>query len=404
VNIALRVDLRTMMLTMACINLLFAAMLALVSLHAGMVRGTRQWALGMVLLGATYAAAGLLISTPPPAVMVMLAVALAVGLGLMYNGIEAFKGQPCSYRLTLALALWLAVQTYWFMVVKDDVQGRITANWLVFSLVNLACAHALFVRIAQPLRTACWLAGAAFLTLGGATMARVAVALLAPANTVHLFSSGRVSPTVFLVASLAQMALAFGLLLMINYRLASDLRQLAATDALTGLLNRGSLEKELSRQVALAERNGAALALAMIDVDHFKKINDGYGHPAGDEVLRQLAALMQSLARQGDVVGRYGGEEFCIVLPGTDAHAAAVLAERLRQRYADLRVPWDGAWLNGTVSIGIADVTAVGCAVMPLIAAADRALYQAKAAGRNRMVVLHADRAAGLAHAYPISA
>jgi diguanylate cyclase (GGDEF)-like protein len=404
VIVALRVDLRTMMLTMACINLLFAAMLALVSMHAGTVKGTRQWALGMVLLGTTYAAAGLLIATPPPAVMVILAMVLAVGLGLMYNGIEAFKGRPCSYRLTLALALWLAVQTFWFMVVKNDVQGRITANWLVYSLANLACARALFVRVAQPLRTAYWLAGASFLTIGGATMARVTVALFAPANTVHLFSSGRVSPTVFLVANLAQMALAFGLLLMIHYRLASDLRRLASTDALTGLLNRGSLELALSRQVALAERSGGALALMMIDVDHFKKINDGYGHPAGDEVLRQLAALLQSLARQGDAVGRYGGEEFCIVLPGTEAHEAALLAERLLQRYADLRVPWDGAWLEGTVSIGIADTTAVGCAVVPLIAAADRALYQAKAAGRNRMVVLHAGRAAGLTHAHPMRA
>ena len=403
-NIALRVDLRTMMLTMACINLLFAAMLALVSLHAGTVKGIRQWAFGMVLLGTTYAAAGLLVSTPPPVAMVILAMALGAGLGLQYNGIEAFKGQPCSYRLTFALALWLAMQTFWFMAVKNDVQGRIIANWLVFSLVNLACARALFIRVAQPLRTAYWLTGASFLILGGATLARVAGALFGPAHTVQLFSSGTISPTVFLVASLAQMALAFGLLLLINFRLASDLRQLAATDALTGLLNRGSIEKEMSRQVALAERSGCALALMMIDVDHFKRINDGYGHPAGDEVLRQLAALMQLLVRQSDAVGRYGGEEFCIVLPGTDAHGAAVLAERLLQRYADLRVPWNGAWLNSTVSIGIADTIAVGCAVAPLLAAADRALYQAKDGGRNRMVVLPAGRAQGQVLAHPMSA
>jgi diguanylate cyclase (GGDEF)-like protein len=403
VNIALRLDLRTMMLTMACINLLFAGMLALVSLHAGKVKGPRQWALGMVLLGMTYAAAGLLVSTPPPAVVVILAMVLGVGLGLMFNGIEAFKDQPCSYRLTLALGGWLAVQTFWFMVVKNDVQGRITANWLIFSLANLACARALFVRVAQPLRTAYWLAGTAFLALGGATMARVAGALFAPANTVHLFSAGKISPTVFLVASLAQMALAFGLLLMINYRLASDLRQLASIDGLTGLRNRGSIEQELVRQVAVAERSGHALALMMIDVDHFKRINDGYGHPAGDEVLRQLAALMQALVRQGDAVGRYGGEEFCIVMPCTDAHGAAILAERLLQRYADLRVPWNGQWLQGTVSIGIADTASCGNAVAPLIAAADVALYQAKHAGRNRMM-LHTVRAVAHMHVQQVRA
>ena len=150
-NIALRLDLRTMMLTMACINLLFAAMLGLVSLHAGTVKGARQWALGMVLLGTTYAAAGLLVSTPPPAVVVILAMALGLGLGLMFNGIEAFKDQSCSYRLTLALAGWMAVQTFWFMVVKNDVQGRITANWLLFSLVNLA--NRPYARVARHERT-----------------------------------------------------------------------------------------------------------------------------------------------------------------------------------------------------------------------------------------------------------
>jgi diguanylate cyclase (GGDEF)-like protein len=391
VNIALRLDLRTMMLTMACINLLFAAMLALVSLHSGKVKGARQWAVGMVLLGAGYSSAGLLVDTPPPAVMVIMAMGIGFGLGLMFNGIEAFKDQPCSYRLTLVLAIGMGVQTYWFLVVRNDVQGRITANWLVHSLVNLACARALFVRVAQPLRTAYWLAGASFLALGSATLVRVGAALFAPAHTVFLYGPGKISPGVFMVASLAQMALAFGLILMINYRLASDLRQLASTDALTGVLNRGSIEKELSRQVALADRSGAALALMMIDVDHFKRINDSHGHPAGDEVLRQLAVLLRSLVRQGDAVGRYGGEEFCIVLPGTSAPGAAVLAERLLQRYADLRVVWGGISLHGTVSIGIADVATSGHAVAPLVAAADRALYQAKDAGRNRVVLHTAD-------------
>lgn len=395
-NIALRLDLRTMMLTMACINLLFAAMLALVSLHSGKVKGARQWAVGMVLLGAGYSSAGLLVDTPPPAVMVIMAMGIGFGLGMMFNGIEAFKDQPCSYRLTLVLAIGMGVQTFWFLVVRNDVQGRITANWLVHSLVNLACARALFVRVAQPLRTAYWLAGASFLALGSATLVRVAAALFAPAHTVFLYAPGKISPGVFMVASLAQMALAFGLILMINYRLASDLRQLASTDALTGVLNRGSIEKELSRQVALADRSGAALALMMIDVDHFKRINDSHGHPAGDEVLRQLAALLRSLVRQGDAVGRYGGEEFCIVLPGTSAPGAAVLAERLLQRYADLRVVWGGISLNGTVSIGIADVATSGHAVAPLVAAADRALYQAKDAGRNRVVLHTAEEEAAL--------
>ncbi|MEO7496299.1 MAG: GGDEF domain-containing protein [Massilia sp.] len=384
-NIELHLDLRTVMVMMAGINLLFAALLALVALHADTVKGARQWAVGTLLLGVAYAAAGLLMSSPPAGILVTLAVILALGLGLMYNGIEAFEDKPCSYRLTIALAAWMALQTCWFTVVREDVQGRIAANWLVYSLVNLACARALFVRIAQPLRTAYWLAAASFLAIAAATMARAAVAIFSPANTVHLFATSTVNPSVFFVASLAQMSLSFALVLMINYRLANDLRQLASTDSLTGLLNRGSLENELSRLAARAERSGEALSVMMIDVDHVKHVNDRFGHPAGDEVLRRLAALMQSLIRRGDYLGRYGGEEFCIVLPGADADDAAALAERLRQRYADLRVKWEGAVLRGTVSIGIADAHACGAAVAPLMAAADRALYRAKEGGRNQV-------------------
>lgn len=386
-NFALRLDLRTMMLTMACINLLFAGLLALVSLHAGKVKGARHWAAGMVLLGTGYSSAGLLVDTPPAAVMVILAIGIGLGLGLMFNGIEAFKERPCSYRLTLAVGLLMGVQTFWFLVVRHDVQGRIIANWLVHSAVNLTCAGALFVRVPQPLRTAYWLTGAAFLMLGGATLARVAATLFAPASTVYLFAPGKISPAVFMVGSLAQMVLAIGLILMINYRMASDLRQRAATDALTGLLNRGSIDKELSRQLAVAQRSGAALALMMIDIDHFKRINDSHGHPAGDEVLRQLARLMQTLVRQGDAVGRYGGEEFCIVLPGTSAHEASALAARLLQQFAALRVHWNGAELGSTLSIGLADAAHCGNALAPLIGAADRALYRAKKTGRNRMVL-----------------
>lgn len=390
----MNLDLRTVMLMMAGVNLLFAGNLMLVGLHAGAVKGARQWALGHLCLGLSFAAAGFSLTSPPAWVIVLLATLIAVGLGLLYNGIEAFKGKRCNYALPLALAALMATQNIWFAVLHDDVQGRIAANWFVYSLVNAACARSLFVRIEQPLRTAYWLAAASFSFIALATAVRAADAVLSGAGAVRLFEPNAASSPAFFVAGMAQISLSFALALMINYRLADDLRRLAATDALTGLLNRGSLESEAARIAARAARTGENIALILIDVDYFKGVNDLHGHPAGDEVLRQLAVLMTTMIRRGDCLGRYGGEEFCIVLPATSEASAAVLAERLRQGYADLRVAWSGELLSGSVSIGVTDARLAGCDMAALVAAADAALYRAKNDGRNRVVLYSACLAA----------
>ncbi len=386
----LDLDLRTVMLMTAGVNLLFAGILMLVGRQAGAIKGVRQWALGDLCIGLSFAAAGFLPKPPSTWVIVLLATTVGVGLGLLYSGIEAFKGKRCNYTVPVALGALMAIQNIWFSVLHDDVQGRIAANWLVYSLVNAACAHRLFVRIEKPMRTAYWLAAASFAFMALATGARAAGAVLSAVSEVRLFEANTAGQSAFFLASMAQISLSFGLVLMINYRLADDLRRLAAIDALTGLLNRGSLESEAARLASRAARAGGNIALIMIDVDKFKGINDRYGHPAGDEVLRQLAALMTVMTRSGDCLGRYGGEEFCMVLPDTSEADAAVLAERLRQRYADLRVAWRGEMLSGSISIGVADARLAGVDMAAMASAADMALYRAKDDGRNRVVLYSA--------------
>jgi diguanylate cyclase (GGDEF)-like protein len=386
----LDLDLRTVMLMTAGVNLLFAGILMLVGRHAGAIKGARQWALGDLCIGLSFGAAGPLPEPPVTWVIVLLAMMVGAGIGLLYSGIEAFKGKRCNYTVPVALAALMAMQNIWFTVLHDDVQGRIAANWLVYSLVHAACAWNLFVRIEKPMRTAYWLAAASFAFVALATGARAADAVLSAVSEVRLFEANTASQSAFFVASMAQISLSFALVLLINYRLANDLRRLAAIDALTGLLNRGSLEGEAARLAARASRSGGNIALILIDVDNFKGVNDRYGHPAGDEVLRQLAALMTVMTRSGDCLGRYGGEEFCMVLPDTSEADAAVLAERLRQRYANLRVAWRGEMLSGSISIGVADARLAGVDMAAMVAAADKALYQAKGDGRNRVVLYSA--------------
>lgn len=389
-NLDLDLDLRTVMLMTAGVNLLFAGILMLVGRQAGAIKGAGQWALGDLCIGLSFAAAVLMPTPPSTWGIVLLAMMIGLGIGLLYSGIETFKGKRSNYTVPVALAALMAMQTIWFTVLHDDVQGRIAANWLVYSLVNAACARSLFVHIEKPMRTAYWLAAASFAFVALATGARAADAVLSAVGEARLFETNTASQSAFFVASMAQISLSFALVLMINYRLADDLRRLAAIDALTGVLNRGSLESEAARLAARAARTGGNIALIMIDVDKFKGVNDRHGHPAGDEVLRQLAALMTLMTRRGDCLGRYGGEEFCMVLPETSEADAAVLAERLRQRYADLRVAWRGEMLSGSISIGVADARLAGVDMAAMVAAADKALYRAKDDGRNRVVLYSA--------------
>jgi len=161
----------------------------------------------------------------------------------------------------------------------------------------------------------------------------------------------------------------------------------AATDGLTGLANRRSFDDELALEWRRAERVGDSLARVLIDLDNFKSINDGSGHQAGDAVLRRVAAILDSGARQVDLAARYGGEEFAVLAPETDLLGATKLAERLRADLEAARIALpDGGELALTASVGVA---VKGELERPeqLVAAADEALYEAKRAGKNRVVV-----------------
>ena len=165
-------------------------------------------------------------------------------------------------------------------------------------------------------------------------------------------------------------------------------QQLAAaarTDPKTGLLNATAWQREADAEVARAQRTNAPLALLLVDVDHFKRVNDSHGHLIGDEVLRALATELRQQVRESDVVGRFGGEEFTVLLPRTDDVGAYGIAERLRANAANLSVAAADARINVTVSIGVAVLGQHGNDLFELLAAADVALYRAKDAGRDQV-------------------
>jgi diguanylate cyclase (GGDEF)-like protein len=169
------------------------------------------------------------------------------------------------------------------------------------------------------------------------------------------------------------------------------LAEVSARDSLTGLYNRWYVLEKIESEINRSLRHGSPMALMMLDLDHFKSVNDTYGHVAGDQVLQSVARLLKESCRVYDVPGRYGGEEFCLLLPETTLRSTPKVAERIRQRLEMTEMPVSGASLVVTASIGIAgiDNESADPVLSPgmLIDRADRALYLAKNQGRNRVAM-----------------
>jgi diguanylate cyclase (GGDEF)-like protein len=169
--------------------------------------------------------------------------------------------------------------------------------------------------------------------------------------------------------------------------LQSKLREQAIRDPLTNLFNRRYLEETLDRELARAGRESYPVCIIMVDLDYFKKINDTYGHDAGDEVLRALAKTLAEQSRRGDFACRYGGEEFVIVMPNMIKRTAYERAKKLRRRLNALQIPYEGHCLTTTISMGIASYPTNGETRQALLRAADQAMYAAKKAGRDHILM-----------------
>lgn len=166
-----------------------------------------------------------------------------------------------------------------------------------------------------------------------------------------------------------------------------QLHTISRTDGLTELLNRKTWEQCLNNEFKRFQRYQHTCSLIMFDIDHFKRVNDNCGHPAGDEVIRQTAKAIRANVRDSDIAGRYGGEEFAIILVGTDADGAMIVAERLRTKIQESTVHYEQHTVNFTISLGISELNESIDDPTMWIEQADRALYHAKNNGRNQSAV-----------------
>ncbi|MDQ1679585.1 MAG: hypothetical protein QOI42_444 [Frankiaceae bacterium] len=197
------------------------------------------------------------------------------------------------------------------------------------------------------------------------------------------------------IVEMVEQFVAHGTLALQNAWLLARIGALASTDGLTGIANRRTFDTVLARETQRADSTGGALALLLVDIDHFKKHNDTHGHQQGDRTLRGVAQAIARSCRATDLAARYGGEEFAVILPGSDAQTAYETAERLRRAVMELPAP------EVTISVGLATFGACGRSGVEMLAAADEALYASKHNGRNQVTIAAAEAARAASPASP---
>ncbi len=307
----------------------------------------------------------------------------ATGGYLTLRCARIFRGIEAREAAGLALLAAGIVALAWFDLVRPDLVAR-TA---ILSFLNAWFAlRAGWLVAGAPARglAARFLAGLLFV-LSALMAVRGANALVTGLPSGYLASNGYYS--VLLLAYLAAgIAGTIGILLSEIEMLTRGLERVAKVDMLTEIPNRRGLLAEFERELSRAQRQATPLALVLMDLDHFKRINDELGHPAGDALLREVVKRIVASVREHDVLGRFGGEEFALIVPGGDREAAASTAERVREAVEARPFEVEGRDMTATLSAGIAVLGEDGADWDALVGAADRALYEAKRRGRNRVV------------------
>ena len=347
------------------------------------------WGSGYLIGGASFALLSARGSIPNVLSIEIANALLLVGYGFLFAGTRAFSRRETPVTVFLiAPLIWLTAMRV--PAIADDINLRVVVvSSLQCTLVALM-AYELWRGRAEPLLSR-WPAIILLITHAVVLNARMATVMLTPIVTHHDFFRSPVFALMAFGTVLYTITFAFLLLSMTKER--SEMRhKIAATiDPLTGLFNRRAFMSDAEAAIAGRASRSEPLAVLLVDLDHFKKINDVHGHAIGDRVLTIFAATLHRCIGANDLSGRLGGEEFAILLPGADEDAALALGERIRATFAQAANELDGRAIGATVSIGVA-ASRVGD-LTGLLGRADSALYRAKQDGRNRVAAFAPDRA-----------
>jgi diguanylate cyclase (GGDEF)-like protein len=306
---------------------------------------------------------------------------------LLHRGIRIFIEQPPMHVLSAALLMAVAAAA-WIWNDPATRHWQAVINYGALSIVYLLIARDLFVHARDQLRFRWPLLLTLPVLLGsGSFVSRSVRALLWPESVyTEMIVDSQLNTTAAFVYIALVLALHAVLVSLVVGKLVNELRRLSTHDALTELLNRRAMEEALLQQTRRSQRSGEVFTVMMLDLDHFKRINDQFGHAVGDSALKHVSTLLRGALREVDRLARFGGEEFVVLMPAASLEQAEPIANRLRELLATHPLKHETTHVSLSVSIGLAEWRDTNDDTTQLLLRADAALFQAKVQGRNRVV------------------
>jgi len=379
-------DIRTGVIVCAVLALLIDGLLLVVyrSLPASYRPSLRWWLAGSVLHPVGFLLLGARDMIPGWLSIVVANTLLGVALSCTAISLRMFYGVEQRRARLFLIAGLITTTAFWFSSVDPNQHLRTVLMSALLAVLVGSSARAIFRRngpkgLIPALTGGVFALGTVMLVFRSLNEMAYPTDLIFNSSLPHVLAFG--------VIGLLPVLSTICFLLICTHECQLELERAARVDFLTGICNRRAIEDLAQRVIAAARRHGMPLSMMIIDVDHFKRINDDFGHAAGDRALLETVARIRDSMRVEDLVGRFGGEEFVVVMPNTDAGSARIAAERVRSAFASAPMLIEGSPVTVTVSVGVSLLIAEDAQFAHLLRRADHAMYAAKAAGRNRVMM-----------------
>ncbi len=386
-------DTLTLTIMLMAVTIVLSITMILIYLTRKTYPGFGLWTAGSTTFAVGFFFISLRDQLPDIFTIVLANVLLLTAAICFLEGTRLFRGRASREILNASVILVYAVFQSYFTFMINDVSIRIAIMSFLLAVIYSLVALELLRNVPLDLRFGNWFTGGLFAVYSIFMFARGLLTELFPAPQ-DLFAPNMLQSITFLLAIFLGIAWTFGFVILNSERLESDLKsaqieleRMAKIDFLTGIANNRFFFEAGESEIQRAHRYNRPLAVLMVDLDHFKKINDTYGHAIGDKALMELAVTCKDLLRNIDIFGRLGGEEFAILLPETDIVGGGIIAERLLSAIAKTNIEADNKILHITVSIGVAELLPDENQLETLLKRADDAMYEAKRKGRNQVII-----------------
>lgn len=349
------------------------------------IPGIPLWAAGNLALGSGFYLLVLRPYLPVFFTIVLANTLILCGYYLIYLGIRKYMGKRLfSHKAFILFIIFYILYEGYFSYSSFDLVNRASLSAMATAILSFLISWETLQKLTVRSIPYLFFSGTFFIH-ALFNLLRSFFLLFMPDQT-PFFQGGGMAKLLFSELVVFIFAITLGYIFLISARLVEKLRQQAEIDHLTEIFNTRALSKLAGKALSMTRRNDTILSVLLIDIDHFKKINDSYGHAAGDKILRDFARTLSRNIRPSDVVGRIGGEEFTILLPDTDKAEAFKVADRLRSIVETTKFRHKNATIQFTISVGVTSSDGKGKDFDIIMREADTALYQAKKEGRNKAV------------------